>query len=101
MTKADLARQIATSTGLTRAEATAAADAFLAGVIEAVLRGERVELRGFGAFRSVTRAPRTGRNPRTGEIVRVPQRRAVSFKPTARLKRLPDFAPTKGPGGQS
>ena len=90
MIKADLARQMASQTGLTQSEAIVAVDAFLSGITEALLRGERVELRGFGTFRPVSRAPRTGRNPRTGETVRVPGRRSVSFKPTARLKQLPD-----------
>ena len=89
MTKADIARKMATGTGLTQQEATAAVEAFLRIITQALLEGERVELRGFGTFSSSDRAPRIGRNPRTREQVRIPARRSTTFKATKRLRTLP------------
>ena len=51
-------------------------------------RGERIELRGFGTFRAVERAPRTARNPRTDETVHVPRRMSPVFKPAQEFRRL-------------
>ena len=55
-------------------------------IVEALARGDRVELRGFGAFTVKHRAPRVGRNPRTGERVPIPPRRVVTFKPGRLMK---------------
>ncbi len=56
-------------------------DIFFNQIIERLASGGRVELRGFGAFSARERAPRKGRNPRTGESVDVPAKRAPYFKP--------------------
>ncbi len=56
-------------------------DTFFESIVEALESGGRVELRGFGAFSTRARAPRTGRNPRTGEAVTVASKRVVYFKP--------------------
>lgn len=88
MTKADIAREISDHTGLTRTEALAAAEAFVASVTRAMHRGVSVEIRGFGTFKSVVRAPRTGRNPRTGEEAPIPSRRVVAFRPGQSLRTL-------------
>jgi len=56
-------------------------DIFFNQIIERLSDGGRVELRGFGAFSTRERAPRKGRNPRTGESVNVPAKRAPYFKP--------------------
>ena len=56
-------------------------DALTEGIIESLVRGEKVELRGFGSFRVRQRGPRTGRNPKTGESVEVPAKRVPYFKP--------------------
>ncbi len=53
---------------------------FLTSIIEALRRGEHVELRGFGSFRFRDRLPRAGRNPKTGESVSVPAKRVPFFK---------------------
>ena len=55
-------------------------------VIEALERGEKIELRNFGVFKLKTRRSRLGRNPRTGESVPVPSRRVVVFKPGLEMK---------------
>ena len=56
-------------------------------ISEALARGERIELRGFGAFTVKERAPRVGRNPRTGETVHVPAKRRLNFRSGKELRR--------------
>jgi integration host factor subunit beta len=65
---------------LTHKETTRVVDTIFDEIIEALSRGDRVELRGFGAFSTVVHNERTGRNPRTGEAVAVEEKRAVRFK---------------------
>jgi nucleoid DNA-binding protein len=86
LTKADIVRLIAQSTGLTKTDTAAVVDGFIEAVSVALEKGEHIEIRGFGTFRVVSRAPRTGRNPRTGAEVKIAQRRAPSFKPSRELK---------------
>lgn len=80
MTKADIAHQIAQATGLTQTDTAAAIDGFIEAVSTALEKGERVEIRGFGTFKVVKRAARTGRNPRAGTHIDIPPRRAPAFK---------------------
>ena len=56
-------------------------------IAAALARGERIELRGFGSFTVKERAPRVGRNPRTGEAVQVPAKRRLNFKSGKELRR--------------
>lgn len=86
MTKADIVRQIAQGTGLTKTDTAVVVDGFIESVITAMEQGEHIEIRGFGTFRTVTRAPRTGRNPRTGSEVKISGRRAPTFKPSKELR---------------
>ena len=74
--------------GLTRAEAEAVVKIVLDAIAEALARGERVELRGFGSFSTRVRGPRRARNPKTGEEVFVPARRTPYFRPSKELARL-------------
>ncbi|MEM0961306.1 MAG: HU family DNA-binding protein [Bacteroidota bacterium] len=87
MTKAHIVDRIAEATGLTKIETEAVVDGFMQTVLDAVAEGDRVELRGFGTFKSVERAPRTARNPRTDQPVRVPRRMAPVFKPAQEFRR--------------
>ncbi len=86
MTKADIVRRIAQATGLTKTDTAAVVDGFIDSVIDALERGEHIEIRGFGTFKAVSRAPRTGRNPRTGSEVKISRRRAPVFKPSKELR---------------
>lgn len=86
ITKADLVAMIAERTKLGHAQAAACLDTLLAGITTALQQGEKVELRGFGSFRTRERAPQTGRNPRTGEQVHVPAKRVAFFKPGRQLR---------------
>ncbi|GAB5535715.1 MAG: HU family DNA-binding protein [Rubricoccaceae bacterium] len=88
MTKAQIVDRIAGATGLTKIETEAVVDGFMHTVLDAVADGDRVELRGFGTFKAVERAPRTARNPRTDETVRVPRRYSPVFKPAQEFRRV-------------
>ena len=79
-------RLIAEGTGLTKTDTAAVADAFIESVVEALEREDHIEIRGFGTFRVVERAPRTGRNPRTGAEVKIAGRKAPIFKPSKELR---------------
>ncbi len=80
MTKADIVDRIAEGTGLTKTETEAVINGFMAIVKSAITEGEAVYLRGFGTFKAQRRAPRTARNPRTNEEVRVKERVLPVFK---------------------
>lgn len=86
MTKADIVRQIAESTGLTKTDVAMVVEGVLDVVRDALERGDRIEIRKFGVFKVVDRAPRMARNPRTGEEVPLPRRRAPSFVPSKHLR---------------
>jgi integration host factor subunit beta len=86
MTKADIVRILAEHVGLTRREAAQALSVVLDGVVEAIQLGEKVELRGFGSFRTRRRQARQGRNPRTGAAVRVAPKAVPYFKPGKQLR---------------
>ena len=86
MTKTDLANYIAEETGLTKADATRALDAVMSGIIKGLKEEGKVALTGFCTFATQEKAARQGRNPRTGEIVNIAARTAVSIKAGAKLK---------------
>ena len=86
MTKSDIVRSLAEQVGLTRREASQALGVVLDGVVEAISEGEKVELRGFGSFRTRKRQARQGRNPRTGARVQVPPKTVPYFKPGKQLR---------------
>lgn len=80
MTKADIVDIISSSTGLTKVETEAVVKGFLDTVIDAMKRGETIELRGFGSFKVVKRAQRVARNPKTNEEVIVPEQYVPMLK---------------------
>ena len=86
MNKADLVKEIAKTSGLTQRESEIALNGFIKAIEDAVKRKEDVKLVGFGTFSIVDRAARTGRNPNTGEEVKIPARKAVKFKVGKELK---------------
>jgi DNA-binding protein HU-beta len=85
MTKNNLVEYVASNTQRTRKEAEQAIDAMLEGIAEALGRGEKVELRGFGSFQVSDKKERQGRNPRTGETMTIAARKAAAFKPGKEL----------------
>lgn len=86
MSKQELVEKMAEKAGLTKADATRALDAFTATIAEALKAGDKVSLVGFGTFATSKRAAREGRNPRTGETVKIAARTAVVFKAGSKLK---------------
>ncbi len=86
MTKADLVEHVASEANLPRKQAVEVVQVVLEGIIAALHRDEKVELRGFGSFRVRQRGARIGRNPKTGEKVQVPPKRIPYFKPGKHLR---------------
>ena len=86
MKKVELVEAVATKAGLTKADATRAIDATFEVITEALAKGDKVPLVGFGTFAVSKRAARTGRNPQTGEEVKIAARNAVTFKAGSALK---------------
>ena len=78
--------------GLNKFKADLAVDSLLKAMKEALLRGERIELRGFGGFVVKNRKTGPGRNPRTGEVVPIQPGKTVRFKPGLELKASNDMS---------
>ncbi len=88
MTKAALVEQVARVADLTKKHSEVIVETVVRSIIDALHRGEKIELRGFGSFRLRRREPRKGRNPKTGDRVEVPSKRVPYFKPGKELKEL-------------
>jgi len=86
MNKAELIDAIAGESGLTKAVSKRALDAFMKATSEALGKGGRVALVGFGSFTVVERSARTGRNPQTGKEIKIAAKKVVKFTPGAELK---------------
>ncbi len=82
MIKSDIANHITQETGLRRNQSVIAVDSILGTLRDALLRGERIELRGFGVFQIRPRKTGIGRNPKTGEEVVITPGKTVRFKPS-------------------
>ncbi|MDQ5843781.1 MAG: integration host factor subunit beta [Acidobacteriota bacterium] len=81
MIKLDIINRVAEKTGVPKMKAEQAVDALFHSMKEALTRGERIELRGFGVFVVKPRKRGVGRNPRTGEEVAIPSGKTIRFKP--------------------
>lgn len=91
MTRSDLVEELAARFGqLTQRDAEAAVKTILDAVGDALVRGHRIEVRGFGSFSVNRRPPRMGRNPRSGEAVHIPEKRVPHFKPGKALREAVD-----------
>ena len=88
MTKSDIIKEVADGTGLTKVEIEAVLDGVILSISEALKRGERVDLRGFGSFVIKQRPARDARNPATREIVRLKERFIPAFKVSKILKNI-------------
>lgn len=87
MTKTKIIHILSEGTGLTKVETAAVIDGFLATIAWALANDNNVELRNFGSFRTVTRKARKARNPGTGELMIIPERKMPVFKVSKELKR--------------
>jgi DNA-binding protein HU-beta len=79
MTKAELVEKVAKDAGISKAAAGKALDSFIDGVVKSVKKGNKVALVGFGTFSVSKRKARTGRNPQTGEPIKIPARKLPKF----------------------
>jgi integration host factor subunit beta len=86
MTKADLIDEVASLSSLPRKETELIVNTVFENITEALSKGDKVELRGFGSFRIRRRNSRKGRNPKTGDAVTVPGKRVPFFKVGKRLR---------------
>ncbi len=86
MIKLDIVNRLIDRTGVSKATATLAVEALFNSLREALTRGERIELRGFGVFVVKPRKVGIGRNPRTGEEVTIPLGKTIRFKPGKELQ---------------
>lgn len=86
MNKLDLIAEVAKNTGLTKTDATKATDALLDAVTVALKKGDEVRLVGFGTFSVASREATTGRNPRTGEEIKIAASKQPKFKAGKVLK---------------
>ena len=101
MTKADLVDKVTALGDLTRRDGEVIVDTLFDAVIGALKGGDKIEIRGFGSFRTRQRNARTGRNPKTGAKVDVPAKRVPFFKPSKELRDSvnPAGAAKTGTGG--
>ena len=80
MTKAELVAKIASEAGITKSQAEKALNGFISAVSDALSGGDKFTLVGFGTFSVMARSQREGRNPRTGEVIKIPASKVVRFK---------------------
>src|SRR5260370_42222346 len=86
LTKADLIEEVLKVTELPRKESETIVETIFDSIILAIQKGEKIEIRGFGSFRTRQHRGRVGRNPKTVEKVEVPAKRIPFFKPSKELK---------------
>ena len=88
MTKADLIEEVSRVVEMTRKESEVIVEAIFDSIVRSLRTGDKIEIRGFGSFRTRQRQPRVGRNPKTGTRVEVPAKSIPYFKPSKELKDL-------------
>ena len=86
LTKAQLSEILFEQIGLNKRESKDMVDGFFELIAETLVAGQDVKISGFGNFQLRTKAPRPGRNPRTGEVVAIDARRVVTFHASPKLK---------------
>jgi integration host factor subunit beta len=104
LTKADLIAEVERVTELKRTDSETIVETIFESIIEALQKGDKIEIRGFGSFRTRQRRGRVGRNPKTGAKVEVPPKKIPFFKPSKELKDFvnhPDDGTATGAGAAS
>ncbi|MEW6101468.1 MAG: HU family DNA-binding protein [Candidatus Omnitrophota bacterium] len=86
MTKKDIILKVSDETNLKQLDVKKVVQKTFDFIVEALARGEKIELRNFGVFKIKQRKSRTGRNPRTNQVIPVPPRKVVVFKPGLEMK---------------
>jgi integration host factor subunit alpha len=88
LTRRELAEALSTKLGYSHSNCALIVDSFLDAMKQSLLRGESIKLVHFGTFTVRDKAPRKGRNPRTGETITIKKRQTVSFRPSRKLREL-------------
>ncbi|KJS25914.1 MAG: DNA-binding protein [Hyphomonadaceae bacterium BRH_c29] len=88
MNKGELTKAVAAASGLSQSDAGKAVDAVFDTIADAVKSRKQVAIAGFGTFAPKTRNARTGRNPATGEPIKIPEKTSAAFKPASAMKDL-------------
>jgi len=96
MTKAELIEEVSRVVEMSRKDSEVIVETIFDSIVRALRTGEKIEIRGFGSFRTRQRQPRIGRNPKTGTRVEVPAKRIPFFKPSKELKDLVNGAQAAG-----
>jgi integration host factor subunit beta len=100
LTKADLIEEVLRISELPRKESETIVETIFESIIDALQKGDKIEIRGFGSFRTRQRRGRIGRNPKTGAKVEVPPKKIPFFKPSKELKDFVNNA-ENGAGGSA
>jgi integration host factor subunit beta len=90
MTKDDLIEEVSRVGEMPPRESRVILEAIFDSIVRSLRGGDKVEIRGFGSFRTRQRQPRVGRNPKTGARVEVPAKKVAYFKPSKELKEVVD-----------
>ncbi len=93
MTKLEVATMLRDRTGISQKQAMEAVELFLESIKESLKDGDKVSLVGFGTFYLKTKDARNGRNPRTGEQIKIPAKSVVAFKPGKEFRELVNDTP--------
>jgi integration host factor subunit beta len=88
MTKAELIEEVSKVVEMTRKDSEIIVETIFESIVNSLHKGDKIEIRGFGSFRTRQRQPRVGRNPKTGSRVEVPSKRIPYFKPSKELRDL-------------
>src|SRR5271169_3191511 len=88
MTKAELIEEVSKVVEMTRKDSEIIVETIFDSIVNSLHSGDKIEIRGFGSFRTRQRQPRVGRNPKTGARVEVPSKRIPYFKPSKELRDL-------------
>lgn len=88
MTKAELIEEVSKVVEMTRKDSETIVETIFDSIVNSLHKGDKIEIRGFGSFRTRQRQPRVGRNPKTGSRVEVPSKRIPYFKPSKELRDL-------------
>ena len=88
MTKAELIEDVSRVVEMSRKDSEIIVETIFESIVKSLKAGDKIEIRGFGSFRTRQRKPRIGRNPKTGTRVDVPAKKIPYFKPSKELKDL-------------
>ena len=88
MIKSDIVKRVYENVGVSKPEAQQAVDLIINSIKQAIIDSERVEFRGFGIFEIRPKKLGVGRNPKTGEVIKIKEGKAIRFKPGTQLRNI-------------